>query len=402
MSDYDKKLLDRAHACVIRARLQLIRERPFYAHLVMKLKLEWGDEDKVPLSCTDGRTLMINPKTFVTLTAREHVSVLVHEVLHCAWGHFARINGRDPERWNDANDINISNTLRQEGFESIKGNDAYLMEHGYDVRSFQGMTSEDIYAKLPQKKNKRRYGSGSGDKSCKGHKHWNGEGGCYKKPQSVSESSKLESEWRTNVHEAAQMAGNAPGAWQELVKAATPKTPFHLKLYEYLNRGLGGETTWEVLNRRQIYRGMYLPSDTKIVMGEVVIAVDTSGSMSSEQLQKAFSYIRGFREAHPCKCHIIQCDYGVAEGTGYDVYEEHAPLPQSFKVTGRGGTQFDPPFALIKERKIEPKVFIYMTDGYGDIHDNRLKPACPVLWVLVGKKSARNWKAPFGEVVSVD
>jgi predicted metal-dependent peptidase len=178
-----------------------------------------------------------------------------------------------------------------------------------------------------------------------------------------------------------------------------PKLPFHLKLYEYLNRGIGGEVQWETLNRRYIHRRLYLPSETKVVMGEVVFAVDTSGSMGQEQLSLAFGYVRTFRQEHPCKMHVIQCDHDAVGDGQYQVYEEYEEMPVEIKAFGRGGTSFDPPFRLIEEKRIEPKVMIYVTDGYGACTIKQA-PAFPVLWVVVG--GDREFKPPFGELVVVE
>jgi len=132
------------------------------------------------------------------------------------------------------------------------------------------------------------------------------------------------------------------------------------------------------------------------VMGEIVIAVDTSGSMDTNtQLREAFGYIRAFREEHACKLHLIQCDYdSVGEGQ-YQLYEEHERLPDTFKVIGRGGTSFDPPFKLVGEKRIEPRVMIYITDGYGAC--TMPKPNYEVMWVVInGDKS---FAPPFGGVI---
>jgi predicted metal-dependent peptidase len=176
-----------------------------------------------------------------------------------------------------------------------------------------------------------------------------------------------------------------------------PKPPWNLKLFEYLTRGFGGDSSFDTFNRRYLWQGMYLPCDTKQVMGEIAVAVDTSGSMSSEQLSLAFGYIRAFREQHPCKLHLIQCDYdSVGEGQ-YKLYDDWEPLPATFKAVGRGGTSFDPPFKLLHEKRIDPKVLIYLTDGYG--HCSLKNPGYPVLWVIL--KGDADWKQPFGDKVVV-
>lgn len=392
----DKSVLDQAQKGFIRARLRLMNKNPFYAHLVMKMPLEWMEFEQPTgaegLSMTDGKNIYINPALFVTLSKDEQVSTLVHEVLHCAAGHLFRCGPRDKVRWNIAGDVYIANLLEAESFAPVQGAEDFLKDVGINRGAFQNMPTEEIYNKLPSFPQQKQ----SGKSGANGHEHWNGQG-CYKEPGTSAEKASGEQQWKQAVVEAAQQAGDKSGAWSELVKAAMPKPPFHLKLFEYLNRGIGGDSTFDAFNRRYIWQGLYLPADTKQVMGEIAVAVDTSGSMSAEQLKLAFGYIRAFRDQHPCKLHLIQCDYDAVGEGQYQVYAEHEVMPSEFKAVGRGGTSFDPPFKLMREKRVDPKVLIYLTDGYGSC--SAKKPSYPVLWVIL--KGDSEWKQPFGEKVVV-
>ena len=393
----DKSTLDAAQTAFIRARITLMASNPFYAHLVMKMPLMWMENVPGGVSATDGTSLIINPNAYVKLSKQEQVSVLVHEVLHCAAGHLFRRGSRDGMRWNIAGDIYIANIIEADHLAPIAISEQFLAQFG-DRRAFASMTTDQIYDALPaQPQGKGKSKSGQGDEQGDGHGHWQ-EGGCYHECKDTAERSQKDAQWKQAVIEAGQVAGQASGAWRELVKAAMPKVPFHLKLYEYLNHGIGGDTTWNSLNRRWLWQGTYLPSDTKLVMGRVSFMVDTSGSMSANQLQLVFGYIRSFRDQHPCQLDIIQCDWDVVDNAQHKVYDEHEQLPDKFEIIGRGGTCFDAPFKRLREKKIEPKVAIYCTDGYGTCSEKA--PPYPVLWVVV--RGDRTFKPPFGEVVYVD
>lgn len=399
-----------AQTAFIRARIQLLQSKPFYAHLVMKMPLVWMEDVPGGISCTDGDSIFINPETFITLEKPEQVSVLVHEVLHCAAGHLFRRGAREPMKWNVAGDVYIANLIEAEGFTPIAGAEKFLQNYGINRETFRQCTTDEIFAKIPDPP-KQKQGGGKGKGKGKGQgqgneqqqgqgpgQHWQGEGGCYHEAKDSSKRSEAESRWKQNVIEAGQMAGNSPGHWHELVKAAMPRPPFTLKLHEYLSRGMGGDTSWDSLNRRYLWQGLYLPNDTKIVMGEVACFIDTSGSMCSAQLQLGLGYVRAFREQHPCKMHVVQCDHDCIDAAQYKAYDEYERLPETFKVIGRGGTSFDPPFKLLREKRIEPKVAIYFTDGYGACHETK-RPSYPVLWVVI--RGDQGFKPPFGEVVYV-
>lgn len=384
----DDKVKREAEVAFIRARVHLLQHRPFYAHLVLKLALEWLEDVPGGLSATDGTSLFINPEEFLKLVKGQQVTTLVHEVLHPACGHLWRRGARDAQKWNMAADITIDNIIHADGFERgpwEAGREKWLRQHGLTLAQFNGMPAEAIYDQLPDMPPQMQCGCGG-----------NGKGGCFKDEsgESAGDRSEAEAKWKAAVIAAGQLAGNAPGAWSELVKAAMPKPPFHLKLFEYLNRGMGGDTDWAVLNRRHIWRGMYLPTETRVVMGRVAWVTDTSGSMGGEQLKLAFGYFRGFRDQHPCVADLICCDYDVAS---HKTYEEFEILPDTFEANGRGGTSFNAPFEMLREKRIEPRVLIYATDGYGSCTAKR--PSYPVLWLVLG--GDKGFKPPFGEVVHV-
>ena len=391
----DKSVLDKAEVAFIGARINLMSSKPFWAHLVMKMRLEWMEDVPGGVSCTDGERVIINPVPFLAMDREERATVLVHEAWHCAAGHLWRRGPRDPLLWNLAGDICIANSQEADDFKLLDLQEKFFATQGIDRLRYKNMSAEEVYEELPKQMKCSGGGKGKGkggDGQCS---HWQ-EGGCFQEPNS-GQSGQNEQKWRQAVIEAGQLAGNAPGAWQELVKAAMPKPPFQLKLLEYLARGLGGDTSWDALDRRFIWQGGYFPSSTKQVMGDVALMVDVSGSMDGEaHLKPALGYCRGFREQHPHRAYFIQCDHDCVDAAQFQVYEEHEPLPEVFKIFGRGGTSFDPPFKLLREKRVEPKVAVYFTDSYGSVEESS-RPNYPVLWVVVG--GAKEFNPPFGEVI---
>ena len=122
---------------------------------------------------------------------------------------------------------------------------------------------------------------------------------------------------------------------------------------------------------------------------EIVVAVDTSGSVSEEAFQRFFSEIvntvKGFTNY---KLTLIQCDCTVQ-----DVQEFSTEKPFCKKtplmIKGGGGTDFSPVFTYVKEKKLSPKVLLYYTDGHGTYPEK--KPEYPVIWVLT-----ENGNIPWG------
>ena len=119
---------------------------------------------------------------------------------------------------------------------------------------------------------------------------------------------------------------------------------------------------------------------------KLLVAVDVSGSISDKELSKFFSIINRFFKYGIKDIDVIQFDFNIT-----------APImnlkkaKKSIKVTGRGGTSFQPPIDYYTAHK-EYDGLIIFTDGYAEIP----KPTTyrRILWVLTNEKSysnAINW-----------
>jgi predicted metal-dependent peptidase len=103
---------------------------------------------------------------------------------------------------------------------------------------------------------------------------------------------------------------------------------------------------------------------------DVVVAVDTSGSVDVEDIALFFGEIHAMwrRGAHVV---VLECDAAVVREYPY----RGAP-PST--VGGRGGTSFDP--AIARANTLRPDALIYFTDGEAPAPERKAR--MPVLWVL--------------------
>ena len=124
---------------------------------------------------------------------------------------------------------------------------------------------------------------------------------------------------------------------------------------------------------------------------EFVIAIDTSGSVSGELvqkfIQKTYNVLKS-EESYFTKInlHIIQCDTDIQEDRKITSQEEFDKYLSDMKLHGFGGTDFRPVFAYV-DKLIQDKEFndlrglIYFTDGYGDFPTR--KPPYETAFVFV-------------------
>ncbi len=125
-------------------------------------------------------------------------------------------------------------------------------------------------------------------------------------------------------------------------------------------------------------------------MGEIVVAIDTSGSISQEMLNTFGGEIKAIvQSSRPTKTHVIYCD---SEVNHVDEFGPNDDL--HFDMHGGGGTAFAPPFAYVAEKSIKPVCLVYLTDGYGSFP---AAPEYPTMWVCT-----TDVVAPFGETVPIE
>ena len=95
-----------------KAMTSLVLDQPFFAVLAMKLKV--SENTQIPTFATNGRDLFVNPEFCASLSEKEIVTVLAHEVLHCALGHSWRMPvGHDAKLWNVACDNEVNWELEE-------------------------------------------------------------------------------------------------------------------------------------------------------------------------------------------------------------------------------------------------------------------------------------------------
>ena len=105
---------------------------------------------------------------------------------------------------------------------------------------------------------------------------------------------------------------------------------------------------------------------------KLLIAIDTSGSISEKELDVFFREIDLIYKTG-AEIDIVECD---AKIQGF--YKYNGVCPEN--VSGRGGTDFDPVFEFINKGKLNYDGCIYLTDGYASAP--KIKCRVKLLWVV--------------------
>lgn len=108
---------------------------------------------------------------------------------------------------------------------------------------------------------------------------------------------------------------------------------------------------------------------------EFVVAIDTSGSVAGELVQKFMQKTYNILKQEESyfkkiNLHMIQCDAEIQEDVKITSQEEFERYIKTVQMRGFGGTDFRPVFSYVEElRRAKEfhnlKGLIYLTDGYG-------------------------------------
>jgi len=286
---------------ITKARAGLILDQPFFGALALKLKPI--ESKRCETGWTDGESMGFNPEWIEDLSLDKVKGFIAHEVMHLAVGHQARRQNRDPGKWNVAADFAINQILVDSGFELP---DTQCLNNAY-----RGKSAEEIYTLMPDQNN----GKGNGGISTTGTQNQNGKGdnggndknnnvkdpgGCGgvvdapgtngKAKADASDLKQSEVDWKIAATQAAQAAktmGNLPGAVKEIIQELLePKLDWRDLLRDFVERSARNDYTWKQPNRRFLSQGIILPSLNSKEIGTACVAVDTSGSVSPDELKQ--------------------------------------------------------------------------------------------------------------------
>ena len=149
------------------------------------------------------------------------------------------------------------------------------------------------------------------------------------------------------------------------------------------------------LNRRQPERfDLSGRMDEKVL--KIVVAIDTSGSMSDHMIGQVMNEIFGILAKRKHDVTVIECDAEIQR-----VYKVKSPAEVKKKVAGRGGTSFTPVIEYVNDNKyFRDALLIYFTDGYGESSIPKPK-TYRNLWVILNGASHLSVNEPYGVVLSL-
>lgn len=366
---------------------------PFFSSLLFDImNVEIGKfpqvfGDRTPTAATDGKNIFIDEDFLSGLKLTEAVFLVCHEIGHAMWQHMARgktyldvgFEGEqfDPRLWNCAADYVINDML-------VKSNIGVMPKCGLlDAKYTNEMLVEDVYRDLLKEKKD----DGGGKETLDVH---------ILTPANINEA-ELKRAVQTAL-EAAKAMDKMPAALERFAtQFLTPQVSWKERLRYHVTRAISRETsTWTKPHRRRLVtQKIYYPSYTGFGAGEVVVAIDTSGSVGQAELNRFFGELDDIlTTCNPERIILLGCDAEVSSVHELIAGESLQDNPP--KMGGGGGTDFRPVFEWVAKEGVRPSALIYFTDMYGTFPEKESE--FPTIWC----KTSPNMKAPWGEEIDVD
>lgn len=184
-------------------------------------------------------------------------------------------------------------------------------------------------------------------------------------------------------------AGNIPGDVQLLLdRLFESKVNWKQELRRFM-QGFVKFTKKPTRSKRNRKYGILQAGKKKKYFAHLAVAVDTSGSMSDEDLRRCFTEIHKIATTTNIQLTVIEADSEVTQIYPYDPKKTPA-------IKGRGGTAYQPAFDKAEELQVNGVIYL----GDMDAFDTPKRPSMPVLWGVIG--STQKPPGDFGKAIYID
>lgn len=346
------------------------------------------------------------------------VVLLLHEIRHKSLRFFHRLGSKKISIYNVAQDFIINSGLKQyfpDNIECMTVDDViqyieFLYDPNAKVNTSQGCmldhdldldieTSDSIYDLLTEKidEMKDKYGQPDGISGDISGEFLSG-GDIDADAYSKLTPDEIENEYHDLKNaiikgmDICKSRGVEPGNFYiKLNPVGEIKPNFRLKLTKSMKRHYTQERLYRRPNRRKlVLYNQCWPGRSLNKSSDIAIIVDTSASCFNV-FEQFFATINGILKHFPInKTHVIQVDTKVRDHTIYSKGEQISKP----EIHGVGGTEFEPGFKHLVDKKIKVSRVIYLTDGYGDYH---FKSDYDTLWIIVDDGP----QSPWGENINI-
>jgi predicted metal-dependent peptidase len=340
-------------------------------------------DDDVPTACTNGRDEIYGRAFVDSLSDAEFRFLVLHECYHKMYKHLTtwqNLHKISAQRANHACDYVINLKLA----ETDAGKTGWIrMPDGglLDIK-YQGMDSQQVFNLLDGQDDDDDDGDGSGYNPFDDH-DWEGAS-----KLTEEETKELAQQLDQAIRQGSILAGKVgSGGNRDIGELLQTKQDWRELLRDFVTTTCAGKdySTWKKPNRRYIGIDILMPSSISESVGEIVVGIDTSGSIGNDELNSFLAEIVGIcDQVKPSKIRLMYWDTEVCSEEVY-LDNDYVNLVQSTKPKGGGGTDPECVPRYMNEHGIKPEAVIMLTDGYVGSWGQW---AVPVMWCILNNRSA--------------
>lgn len=337
--------------------------------------------------------------------------LVLHEALHIVFRHILHNRDlfmEDRARANKAADYVVNDVIMNLQDKTL----AQLPKGGLYDPKYHNMNMREVYRLLkdeceggkggggsqkPEGGNGQGSGSGGSDKQYQFDEHDTEGEGSGKTAEEIKEmDAAIDRAIREGALLAGRLGANIPRSITELLD---PLVDWRKELAEFVSAYTKGrdEYTWRKFNRRLVANDIFMPTVENETVGEIVVAIDTSGSIGQAQINEFASELVSICEAvSPEAVRVLWWDTMVhGEQRFTDNYQN---IGSMLKPQGGGGTRVGCVAEYINKHKVNAECLLVFTDGFVE-NSPEWGINVPTLWFVTCNK---NWTPPAGRAVMVD
>ena len=424
------------------ARMRLLCNNGFYGLLLMHMRMNISTERETAWSDLNDR-LFFNPDFLEKVSDREIDYVLMHLLLHVVLKHLNRKGDFEDKYYDEAADIVVnSNILRSNAgdlstisLSNFGGVQEYMVPGGDEGWKY---SVEEVYQMLrlvsapngthDELDEDESEGEGSesekqSDKDTDENRQGSGNSGRGKSSSNAtssysgwdyhnreSEVKEVQDEiWQERIMQAASAmqrrnsvkdVGQIPAfAERYLEELKRPQTDWRMVLDEFIQEEIN-DYSFCPPDRRFDDSPFFLPdfNEKDYRVKKVLFMIDTSGSMSDDEISQCYLEIKGAIDQFNGKLEgwLGFFDAVVVEPKPFVDEEEFMAI----RPEGGGGTRFDIIFNYVNEEMSEepPVSIVILTDGYAPFPEEGQTHGIPVLWIIDNE----DVNPPWGKVARID
>ena len=337
---------------------RLLIKDPFYGLFLTQVDRRF--DDSIPTACVGkkgiGIELLINEKFWNSLSDKAEIAVLCHEVNHILHDHLTmQANFPNKQHFNVASDVHINSFI-----EDLPPD--CLTADKYNLPPMLG--TKYYYENIPEE--------ADNDQTLDVHD--------WKDFQNASDVEKkliknqIDHMAKQSAEQVYKTCGSIPGQFKDYIDGLFKQREAVFNWKSYFRRVVGNSIKSYIKSTRYrpSFRFKGQPGNILKFKPKVLVAIDTSGSVSNEELQEFFGEVQHLYKSGVC-VDIVEFDTQIQSKFEYKGIKTEIP------ISGRGGTDVTSTVDYyIKHR--EYSTLVLFTDCYLTV--NHLPMAQNMIWII--------------------